>query len=118
VRRVRADRRERQRHPRGTGARGRAADRQHSRSLMEPRRLGRSDLQVPVFALGPGNFGGKGGVYEHRGSTDVAAATRLVDICLDHGLTLFDTADAYAGGASEETLGAAIKGGRGGALFF
>jgi aryl-alcohol dehydrogenase (NADP+) len=80
---------------------------------METRRLGRSDFQVPVFMLGTGNFGGKGGVYEHRGSTDVAAATRLVDICLDAGLTMFDTADAYAGGASEETLGAAIKGRRG-----
>jgi aryl-alcohol dehydrogenase-like predicted oxidoreductase len=80
---------------------------------METRRLGRSDLQVPVFMLGTGNFGGKGGVYDHRGSTDAAAATRLVDICLEAGLTMFDTADAYAGGASEETLGAAIKGRRG-----
>jgi aryl-alcohol dehydrogenase-like predicted oxidoreductase len=80
---------------------------------METRRLGRSDFQVPVFMLGTGNFGGKGGVYEHRGSTDAAAAARLVDICLDAGLAMFDTADAYAGGASEETLGAAIKGRRG-----
>jgi aryl-alcohol dehydrogenase-like predicted oxidoreductase len=80
---------------------------------MEYRLLGRSDFQVPVFMLGTGNFGGKGGVYDHRGSTDVATATQLVDICLDAGLTMFDTADAYAGGASEETLGAAIKGRRG-----
>jgi aryl-alcohol dehydrogenase-like predicted oxidoreductase len=80
---------------------------------MERRALGRSGLQVPVFTLGTGNFGGQGGVYAHRGSTDVAEASRLIDICLDAGLTMFDTADAYAAGASEETLGAAIKGRRG-----
>jgi len=79
---------------------------------METRQLGRSDLRVPAFTLGTGNFGGKGGVYEHRGSTDVAEASRLIDICLEHGLTMFDTADAYAAGASEETLGAAVKGRR------
>jgi aryl-alcohol dehydrogenase-like predicted oxidoreductase len=80
---------------------------------METRSLGRSGMQVPVFTLGTGNFGGKGGVYEHRGSTDVAEASKLIDICLDAGLTMFDTADAYAAGASEETLGAAVKGRRG-----
>lgn len=80
---------------------------------METRALGRSGFQVPVFTLGTGNFGGQGGVYDHRGSTDVAQASRLIDICLDHGLTMFDTADAYAAGKSEETLGAAIKGRRG-----
>ena len=67
---------------------------------METRILGRSDMRVPVFTLGTGNFGGKGGVYEHRGSTDVAQASRLIDICLERGLTMFDTADAYAAGAS------------------
>ena len=79
---------------------------------METRLLGRSDLRVPVFALGTGNFGGRGGVYDHRGSTDVAEASRLIGICLDAGLNMFDTADAYAGGASEETLGAALLGRR------
>ena len=80
---------------------------------METRALGRSGFQVPVFTLGTGNFGGQGGVYEHRGSTGVAEASRLVDICLDAGLTMFDTADAYAAGKSEETLGEAVKGRRG-----
>jgi aryl-alcohol dehydrogenase-like predicted oxidoreductase len=79
---------------------------------METRSLGRGGFQVPVFTLGTGNFGGRGGVYDHRGSTDVAEASRLIDICLDHGLTMFDTADAYAAGKSEETLGAAVKGRR------
>lgn len=79
---------------------------------METRQLGRSGFDVPLFTLGTGNFGGKGGVYDHRGSTDVAQAARLIDICLEHGLTMFDTADAYAAGKSEETLGAAVKGRR------
>lgn len=79
---------------------------------MEHRQLGRSGLKVPVLSLGTGTFGGKGELFKAWGTTDVAAATRLVDICLEAGLTLFDTADIYSDGAAEEILGQAIKGRR------
>lgn len=78
---------------------------------MEYRRLGQSGLMVPALTLGTGTFGGKGG-FDIWGATDVAEARELVDICLDAGLTMFDTADIYSGGAAEEILGAAIKGRR------
>ncbi|MDZ7751278.1 MAG: aldo/keto reductase [Gammaproteobacteria bacterium] len=79
---------------------------------MEHRQLGRSGLKVPVLSLGTGTFGGKGELFKAWGDTDVAAATRLVDICLEAGLTLFDSADIYSDGAAEEILGQAIKGRR------
>jgi len=78
---------------------------------MEYRQLGRSGFYVPVLTFGTGTFGGKGGLAAW-GSTDVEEATRLVDLCLDHGLTMFDSADIYSRGAAEEVLGAAIKGRR------
>src|SRR5580692_1783712 len=78
---------------------------------MEYRLLGRSGFSVPVLTLGTGTFGGKAGMAAW-GSTDAAEATRLVDVCLEHGLTMFDSADIYSAGAAEEVLGAAIKGRR------
>ena len=78
---------------------------------MEHRQLGRSGFFVPELSFGTGTFGGKGGL-SGWGSTDAAGATRIVDICLEHGITMFDSADIYSGGASEEVLGAAIKGRR------
>jgi len=66
---------------------------------------------VPALTLGTGTFGGKAGLAAW-GSTDAAEATRLVDVCLEHGLTMFDSADIYSAGAAEEVLGAAIKGRR------
>ncbi len=78
---------------------------------MDYRQLGRSGFSVPVLSFGTGTFGGKGGLAGW-GSSDAAEATRLVDVCLDHGLTMFDSADIYSGGAAEEVLGAAIKGRR------
>lgn len=77
---------------------------------MEFRRLGASGLKVPVLSFGTGTFGGKGDFFRAWGSTDVTEARRLVDVCLDAGLNMFDTADVYSGGAAEEVLGAAIKG--------
>ena len=65
-----------------------------------------------VLGFGTGTFGGAGDFFNAWGSSDVAEATRLVDICLDAGLTLFDSADVYSAGASEEILGQAIKGRR------
>ena len=79
---------------------------------MEYRLLGGSGFRVPVLSLGTGTFGGKGKFFEGFGSVEVAEATRLVDICLDAGLTMFDSADVYSGGVAEEILGAAIKGRR------
>ncbi len=78
---------------------------------MEHRLLGRSGFSVPVLSFGTGTFGGKNALAGW-GSTDAAGATRIVDICLEHGLTMFDSADIYSGGAAEEVLGAAIKGRR------
>src|SRR5215213_9426903 len=79
---------------------------------MEYRTLGRSGFKVPVLSLGTGTFGGGGEFFKAWGRTDVAEATRLVDVCLDAGLTMFDSADVYSGGAAEEILGQAIKGRR------
>jgi aryl-alcohol dehydrogenase-like predicted oxidoreductase len=79
---------------------------------MEYRQLGRSGLMVPALSLGTGTFGGVGEMFRKWGSTDVAEATRLVDVCLEAGLNFFDTANIYSAGASEEILGRAIKGRR------
>lgn len=83
---------------------------------MEYRQLGRSGLKVPVLSYGTGTFGGSNAFFERWGKTDVEEARRLIDICLDAGVTLFDTADIYSNGASEEILGAAMKGKRDQAL--
>jgi aryl-alcohol dehydrogenase-like predicted oxidoreductase len=79
---------------------------------MEYRQLGGSGFKVPVLSFGTGTFGGKGEFFAAWGSSDVKEATRLIDICLDAGLTLFDSADIYSAGAAEEVLGEAIKGRR------
>ena len=77
---------------------------------MEFRRLGASGFTVPVLSFGTGTFGGKGEFFEAWGNTDVTEARRLVDICLDAGLNMFDSADVYSAGAAEEVLGEALKG--------
>jgi aryl-alcohol dehydrogenase-like predicted oxidoreductase len=79
---------------------------------MESRVLGASGLKVPVLTLGTATFGGKGDFFSGFGSVDVAEAKRMVDHCLDHGLTMFDTADAYSNGVAEQLLGQAIAGKR------
>src|SRR5580692_6999950 len=79
---------------------------------MEFRRLGNSGLKVPVLCFGAATFGGGGELFKAWGTTDVAEATRLVDICLEAGVNLFDTADVYSRGLSEEILGQAIAGRR------
>jgi aryl-alcohol dehydrogenase-like predicted oxidoreductase len=79
---------------------------------MEYRRLGSSGLKVPALTLGTGTFGGQGPLFGAWGSTGVKEASRLIDICLDAGAAMFDTADVYSNGASEEVLGGAIKGRR------
>ncbi|HEX7112865.1 MAG TPA: aldo/keto reductase [Mizugakiibacter sp.] len=79
---------------------------------MEYRYLGSSGFKVPALGLGTGTFGGRGPLFSAWGNTDAAAARRLVDVCLDAGLNLFDSADVYSDGASETILGAAIEGRR------
>jgi aryl-alcohol dehydrogenase-like predicted oxidoreductase len=78
---------------------------------MEYRRLGRSGLFVSALTLGTMTFGGQGG-FSKVGATDAAGARRQVDMCLDAGINLFDTANIYSGGESEEILGEAISGRR------
>jgi aryl-alcohol dehydrogenase-like predicted oxidoreductase len=80
--------------------------------IMEYRLLGRSGFKVPVLTFGTGTFGGKGDFFKAWGDTDAKGAERLIDICLDAGLNMFDSADIYSAGAAEEVLGAAIKGRR------
>ncbi len=79
---------------------------------MEYRLLGGSGFSVPVLSLGTGTFGGQGDFFQAWGGSDVKEATRMVDLCLEAGLTMFDSADNYSAGAAEEILGQAIKGRR------
>jgi aryl-alcohol dehydrogenase-like predicted oxidoreductase len=79
---------------------------------MEYRQLGGSGLRVPVLSFGAGTFGGSGPLFGAWGNSDVEEARRLVDICLEAGVNLFDTADVYSDGASERVLGQAVKGRR------
>jgi len=83
---------------------------------MEYRTLGASGLKVSSLSFGAGTFGGSGPLFSAWGSTDAVEARRLVDICLEAGISLFDTADVYSAGVSEEVLGQAIRGIRGGVL--
>ena len=78
---------------------------------MEYRQLGRSGLRVSALTLGTMTFGG-GGKFANVGTTDVDGARRQVDMCLDAGVNLFDTADVYSTGACEEIVGRTIKGRR------
>ena len=79
---------------------------------MEYRQLGHSGLKVPVLSFGTGTFGGGNDFFRAWGAADVAEATRLVDVCLEAGANLFDTADVYSNGLAEEILGKAIAGRR------
>lgn len=83
---------------------------------MEYRLLGGSGLKVPVLSFGTGTFGGGTEFFKAWGTTDVAEAIRLIDICLEAGVNLFDTADVYSDGRSEEVLGKALEGKRDRAL--
>src|SRR5690349_16261993 len=80
--------------------------------MMEYRLLGASGFKVPVLGLGAGTFGGKGPLFSAWGNTQGEEARRLVDLCLERGVSLFDTADVYSDGASESVLGAALRGRR------
>ena len=79
---------------------------------MEYRQLGGSGFKVPVLSLGTGTFGGTTELFKAWGTSDVAEASRLIDICLVAGLIMIDSADDYSKGVAEEILGQAIKGRR------
>jgi aryl-alcohol dehydrogenase-like predicted oxidoreductase len=83
---------------------------------MEYRILGGSGLKVPALSFGTGTFGGGNEFFKAWGSTEVAEAKRLIDICFEAGVNLFDTADVYSDGLSEEVLGKALEGKRDQAL--
>ncbi|MBP0484925.1 aldo/keto reductase [Sagittula salina] len=78
---------------------------------MQYRQLGRSGLKVSALAMGTFTFGGKGD-FGMVGAQSVADARALVDTCLDHGITLLDTANMYSTGLAEEILGEALDGRR------
>ena len=79
---------------------------------MEQRRLGASGFTVPALSLGTGTFGGGNEFFKAWGSTDGDGARNLVDICLESGLNMFDSADVYSRGLAEQVLGKAIEGRR------
>jgi len=77
---------------------------------MEYRQLGTSGLRVPVLSFGTGTFGGGSDFFKAWGSTEVSEAKHLVNLCLDAGVNLFDTANVYSKGMAEEIFGKAISG--------
>lgn len=79
---------------------------------MEYRQLGNSGLRVPALSFGAGTFGGQGPLFGAWGTIDAREASRMIDISLEAGLNMFDSADVYSDGASEQVLGEAIKGRR------
>ncbi len=79
---------------------------------MEYRLLGASGFKVPALSLGTGTFGGGNEMFRAWGATDAAGARRLLDICIEAGVTLFDSADIYSAGLAEEILGKAVAGRR------
>lgn len=79
---------------------------------MEFRQLGKSGFKVPALSFGTATFGGGNEFFKAWGDTSVDEAKRLIDICLDAGLNLFDSADIYSDGLAEEVLGKAIAGKR------
>jgi len=79
---------------------------------MEFRQLGGSGFKVPVLSFGTGTFGGSNEFFKAWGGSDATEARRIVDVCLEAGLTMFDSADIYSQGMAEEILGQAIQGRR------
>ncbi len=77
---------------------------------MEYRQLGNSGLRVPVLSFGTATFGGKNEFFKAWGSTEVEEAARMVNLCLDAGVNLFDTSNVYSNGTAEEILGKATSG--------
>lgn len=79
---------------------------------IEQRFLGNSGFKVPVLGFGAGTFGGKGPLFSAWGNSQLGEAKKIIDICLEHGINLFDSADVYSDGESERILGQALTGKR------
>ena len=79
---------------------------------MEYRLLGGSGLKVSALSFGTATFGGTNEFFKAWGSTEVDEARRLIDVCIEAGVNLFDTANGYSDGRSEEVLGKALEGKR------
>ncbi len=79
---------------------------------MRYRSLKASRLKVPEWSFGAVTFGGKAPLSLALGRSGVEEVTRLADLCLEAGANLFDTADVYSDGQSEDIPRAAIKGRR------
>ncbi len=79
---------------------------------MEYRLLPGSGLKVSALSFGSATFGGANEFFRAWGSTQEDEGRRLVDVCIDAGINLFDTANGYSDGRAEEILGAALKGRR------
>jgi aryl-alcohol dehydrogenase-like predicted oxidoreductase len=79
---------------------------------MEYRLLGRSGLKVSALSFGAATFGGGNEFFRAWGETQAEEARRMVDLCLDTGVNLFDVANGYSDGLAEEILGKALKGKR------
>jgi len=79
---------------------------------MEYRLLGGSGLKVSALSFGTATFGGTNDFFKAWGSTEVDEARRLIDVCMEAGVNLFDTANGYSDGRSEEVLGKAVEGKR------
>ena len=77
---------------------------------MQYRQFGNSGLRVPVLSFGTATFGGGNDFFKAWGSTQVEEASKMVNLCLDAGVNLFDTANVYSHGMAEEILGKAIVG--------
>ena len=75
---------------------------------MEYRLLGRSGLKVSTITMGTMTFGGSAKI----GDTDLKDAQRQIDLCLEAGVNLIDTANVYSRGISETIIGEALEGGR------
>lgn len=76
---------------------------------MEYRLLGGSGFSVSALSFGTGTFGGNHPFFSKWGNSDVAEARSLVDMCIEAGVTLFDSADVYSTGQAEEILGEVLK---------
>ncbi|RVB07365.1 aldo/keto reductase, partial [Mesorhizobium sp. M7A.F.Ca.CA.004.05.1.1] len=78
---------------------------------MEYRTLGRSSLKVSTLTMGTMTFGGAG-AFSAVGKTDLDEARRMIDLCIDAGINVIDTANVYSNGISEEIIGEALGGKR------
>jgi len=81
-------------------------------SRMEYRQMGKSGLFVPAITFGTATFGGRGDFFQSWGASDIETATRLIELCIENGVTMFDSADNYSMGQAEEILGSALGGKR------